>query len=104
MQLLPEMEYDLKNYPLPAIFLDSLDEYLVAYDFVYLRDLHQTISDMSKSALIRAKYLGAWQMLRTRVPNLLYTLEKAAFNPSAIFEIDWTDPIGRVGTPRGFHG
>ena len=93
------------NYPYPSIIIEDTDtDFLIAYDFVYLRKLHEHMNDTSLRAHDRQKYLAAWHMIELRHPHLLRTLVAAGFDPTSIVTFDWSEAMARVGTDRGFHG
>ena len=105
MQTLGRISFNEAEYPFnPDIILDEGIENLHAYDFVYLRNIYRHMTDTNLDPRIRAKYLGTWQMLRTRSADLLDVFVRNNLDPRSISNFDWTEPLRRVGTPDGYHG
>lgn len=103
MQTLGHISFEESDYPLePCLVKDN--EYLHAYDFVYLRNIYGHMTDFKLHPHHRAKHQGTWQMLRTKSPGLLDVFVQSGLNPCSISNFDWTEPMRRVGTPDGFHG
>jgi len=102
MQTLGDISFDESDYPFsPDIILDEGVENFHAYDFVYLRNIYRHMTDTNLDPHIRAKYLGTWQMLRTRSADLLNVFVRNNLDPRSISNFDWTEPLRRVGTPDG---
>ena len=105
MQTLGRISFEDGGYPLPGdMMLDADTHYLHVYDFAYLQNIHRHMTDTSLHPSVRAKYLGMWQMLKARSQLLMETFERSGLNPQAICDLDWTEPMSRVGTSQGFFG
>lgn len=105
MQSLDQTNSGGTPYPLPNASINATDiEYLLAYDFTYLRNIYGHMNDVSLAPSIRAKYAAAWGLIRKRHKLLLDTLEANNFDPRSICDIDWTEAMRRVGTTEGFYG
>jgi hypothetical protein len=105
LQTLDRVSFKEAEYPIPEILVTAAGiEFLIAYDLVYLKNIHKHINDTSLSPQVRVKYLSTWQMIETRHKALLRVYERNGFDPRAICDFDWSDAMSRVGTDRGFHG
>jgi len=105
MQRLGAIELQPKAFPIEGWILTCTSvEYLLAYDFTYLRNIHRHMTNPALPGPVRAKYITTWQLIRSRYAKLLDTLEANSFDPASIASLDWTEPMRRVGTPDGFHG
>lgn len=79
-------------------------QYLYAYDFVYLLNVHKNMVDTSLPGSVRSKYVNTWQMLKSKYSIILEILEAANFNPAVVVEVDWSDALKKVIDRSGFHG
>ena len=105
MQTLGSVNFELGQFPVPgSLLLDTDMENLHAYDFRYLQNVHRHMTDIGLHPSVRAKYLGTWQMLKMRNPLLFETFERSGLNPRSICDLDWTEPMRRIGTPKGYFG
>lgn len=105
MQRLDSIELRSPTYPIDGWIITGTGlEYILAYDFVYLRNIHRHMINPDLPGAVRAKYITTWQLIRSRYAKILDSLEANHFDPSSIASLDWTDPMRRVGTPDGFHG
>jgi hypothetical protein len=105
MQSLDHIRYQTADYPIPSDLIVPMGlEWFLAYDFTYLRNIHTHMNDTTMAPRIRAKYASAWGMIRRRHKGLLDTLESQSFDPRSVSDFDWTEPMSRVGTRKGFHG
>jgi hypothetical protein len=105
MQSLDNIRFEGEGYPIPSDLIVPMGlEWFLAYDFTYLREIYSNMQNIDYPPRVRTKYLSAWQMIRTRHKALLDTLEKNDFDPRSVSAFDWTEPMKRVGTKRGFHG
>lgn len=50
------------------------------------------------------RWQSAWKMISTLHPGLTRRLAEAKFNFGKVVELDWTEPMRRIGTPDGFFG
>ncbi|MBU6424962.1 MAG: hypothetical protein KGQ69_01370 [Rhodospirillales bacterium] len=105
MQHLQRISHDQNAYPLfHGDFTSNDTQYLCAYDLTYVKCIYETMIDHAVDPRIRAKYLGTWQMLRTRSAALLDIYVASNFDPRSISDFDWTEAFRRVGTTDGFYG
>jgi hypothetical protein len=105
MQSLDRVSFAGAEYPVPAdLILPEGQEWFLAYDFTYLRNIYSHMNDINLPPRVRVKYGSAWQMIRKRHKVLLDVLEASNFNPRSISDFDWSEPMRRVGTSDGFHG
>jgi hypothetical protein len=92
-------------YPLSRATLEASGmQWQLAYDLTYLRNVNLHMNDETLSPRIRTKHATAWSLIRKRHKLLLDTLEANAFDPRSVADLDWTEPMRRVGTPDGFYG
>lgn len=99
-----DIEYPGIDYPIPNdLILPMGTEWLHAYDLVYLANIYRHMNDTPLHPHIRAKYLGTWQMLRAKSAALLDAYERGGLDPRAVCDLDWTEPMRRVGTEDGFY-
>lgn len=105
MQSLDVIRFPGASPPIPAeIILAASQEWFLAYDFTYLRNVHRHMSDYKLHPRIRMKHLASWQMIRKRHKELLDTLEASCFDPRSVSDFDWSEPMRRVGTANGAYG
>ncbi|MEZ5399206.1 MAG: hypothetical protein R2729_06015 [Bryobacteraceae bacterium] len=105
MQTLERYSARKENYPLDPINLVETDAiWLLAYDIRYLETIYRHKNNAALPARVRKKYETTWRLLMRRHRGLMSTLEESAFDPRAISACDWTEPLARVGTRRGFFG
>lgn len=105
MQRLDHVSRPGYTYPLPPELLWDTDlDWLIAYDVVYLSNIHRHMSDSALGDSVRQKYAATWNAIRSRHPALLDALVASAFDPHAVCNVDWSEPLRRVGTEDGFFG
>jgi hypothetical protein len=105
MQTLNNISYDEKDYPLNWQLITPFDyETFAAYDISHLKNIHTHMNDMNLPPRVRTKYLTTWQMLERRHSKLLTVLARSGFNPHAVCDLDWSYPMGKIGTQDGFFG
>lgn len=103
MQTLRHISWRRQEYPMPPeLIIDTDLLYLVAYDIYYLERIHHHMNDALLAPRVRQKYLRTWKMLKRRHPGLLDVLADNNFNPRAVSDFDWSEAMGRIGTPSGF--
>jgi hypothetical protein len=88
----------------PELIVAQGMEWFLAYDFTYLREIYNHMNNAALPPRVRVKYGSTWQMIRARHKALLDTLERNNFDPRCVSDFDWSKPMMRVGTKRGFHG
>jgi hypothetical protein len=102
---LGNVNFSREDYPLPPILVVDTDViWSVAYDIRYLQTIHGHRSNSALSSKVKRKYERTWQLLFRQHSGLLSILEENAFDPNAVCQCDWAEPIGRVGTPDGCFG
>jgi hypothetical protein len=105
MQSLQRYSARKQDYPLdPASIVDTDAVWLLAYDIRYLETIHKHKSDAALSPRVRRKYERTWRLLMKQHGGFMSTLEENGFDPRAISACDWTEPLERIGTRRGFFG
>jgi hypothetical protein len=106
MQSLDELRcWASGDYPIPVDMIEATGaEWFLAYNIKYLANVYRHMNNVSLSPRTRTKHASAWHMIRRRHKALLDVLEANDFNPRCISELDWSEPMRRVGTPDGFFG
>ncbi len=105
MQSLLRWSFREQDYPLdPALLVDTDEVWFLAYDIRYLGTIYRHKNDPALGPRVRGKYESTWRMLRKKHGGFMSVLEKHNFDPRAICACDWSEPLRRVGTPRGFFG
>ena len=105
MQDLDHIRFKENEYPIDPILIESMGmEYLIAYDFTYLKNIYQHMQSSSIAPHVRVKYGSTWQMIGRRHRGLMMALERSNFDPQAICKMGWSEAMRRVGTREGFHG
>ncbi|HEY0832336.1 MAG TPA: hypothetical protein VGE72_00385 [Azospirillum sp.] len=105
MQHLDEISWRHGMYPIPGICVSSTGaEWWLAYLLTYLRNTHKHANDISLPEATRLKHRNAWNMISQHHPGLTQTLEETDFNFREIVDIDWAEPLRRIGTEEGAWG
>jgi hypothetical protein len=105
MQTLQRYSARKQAYPLdPFILLGTDEVWLLAYDIRYLETIHRHKGDATLPPRVRKKYETTWRLLMKQHSGFMSRLEESGFDPKAISACDWTEPLDRIGTPRGFFG
>jgi hypothetical protein len=105
MQTLQRYSANKQDYPLdPASIVDTDAIWLLAYDIRYLQTIHRHKADAALPLRVRKKYERTWRLLLKQHGGFLSALEESNFDPKAISVCDWSEPLERIGTSRGFFG
>lgn len=105
IQTLDVIRFPGAPYPVPPdLIVGASQEWGLAYDITYLRNIHRNMNNAGLSPRARMKHLAAWHMIRKRHKDLLDTLEQNNFDPRCVSEFDWSEPLRRVGTSDGCFG
>lgn len=97
MQSLDHISCKTEQYPiLPAALVSADLQNFNAANLVYLRNIHEHMSNLSLDPYIRSKYLHTWQMIRSRHADLLDMLARTNFDFKCISDLDWQGPISRA--------
>lgn len=105
MQTLQRYSARKQDYPLdPASIVDTDAIWLLAYDIRYLKMIHMHKADVALPFRVRRKYETTWTMLLKQHSGFMSVLEESNFDPKAISVCDWSEPLERIGTSRGFFG
>jgi hypothetical protein len=103
MQTLQRCTARKLKYPLDLGSIIDTDEiWLLAYDIHYLKTIHRHKADTALPLRVRKKYETTWKVLLKQHSGFMSVLEESGFNPRAISACDWSEPLGRIGTSRGF--
>ena len=78
--------------------------WLLAYDIRYLETIHKHKNDLALETRVRQKYEATWRMLLKKYEAFMSVLEDHGFDPTAISACNWSEPLERIGTARGFFG
>ncbi len=79
-------------------------ENLYAYDFLYLKNIYDGMTNTDFSGSVRSKYVNTWHMFTLKYGQLLNVLQRNNFNPESIIDIDWSESLSRIDSGLGFHG
>lgn len=105
MQHLDQVSLPYCKYPISGEYLqDTSMEWWVAYLFRYLAIIHAHSKDSSLPSDVRSKFVMTWAMISDRHSGLLRRLEEANFAAEAVIEMDWSEPMSRIGTGEGAWG
>jgi len=105
MQHLDDISYDYESYPISGEYLEATGmEWWVAYLLVYLKNIWSHSQDLSLSDGARQKYQNTWLMISQQHDGLLRRLVETKFEWSNVVEMDWTEPMSRIGTKEGAWG
>ncbi|MBC2666053.1 hypothetical protein H7F51_11045 [Novosphingobium flavum] len=105
MQHLDDIRAPYEGYPLSGAYLEATGmEWWVAYLLRYLENLSGHMADESLPTEVRQKYRKAWDMIATRHGGMMRRLQEANFKVEQVIEMDWTEPLARIGTPEGAWG
>ena len=105
MQSLDTIRFPEAPFPVPPeLIVAAGQEWYLAYDITYLRNVHRHLSNSRVNPRARLKHLAAWQMIRKRHKELLDTLEHNNFDPRSVSDFDWSEPMRRVGSADGCFG
>lgn len=93
---------DDSRYPIDQIMIfDGDNQWSLAHDFAYLRNIYRHMNDTNLPPRVRTKHATAWNIIRHRHKRLLDTLEAHDFDPQAICKGDWSAAIKRVSEGTG---
>lgn len=99
------VSFSYDQYPMSGYYLMATGmEWWMAYLFVYLRTIHRHMSDDKLPNDVRKKYQSAWDLIGHRHGGLLQRLAEADFEFGRVIEMDWTEPLARIGTEGGAWG
>lgn len=105
MQHLDQISAPYNSYPLSGYELKATGmEWWTVYLLRYLETIYHHGQDASLSERVRQKHRNAWAMISTRHGGLLQRLVTVNFDFASVVEIDWTEPLARIGTPDGAWG
>lgn len=105
MQTLQRYSARKQDYPLDPFNLVETDAvWLLAYDIRYLATIYKHKNDAALPPRVRKKYETTWRLLMKQHGGFMSRLEESGFDPKAISACDWTEPLDRIGTRRGFFG
>ena len=105
MQHLDEVSWPYEEYPIPGEIIESTGmEWWIAYFFRYLENIYKHASDTSLPEPVRLKYQNAWSMISKRHPGPTRRLADFNFDLGEIVDLDWSEPVRRIGTDEGAWG
>jgi len=105
MQSLLRQSWKRHEYPIdPSIIIDTDEIWFLAYDIRYLETIYRHRMDETLPSRVRRKYQATWRILLKKHSGFMSALEESKFDPKAISVCDWSEPLGRVGTLKGFFG
>lgn len=102
MQHLDDISWEYKHYPLSGeMLLATGMEWWVAYLLIYMKNTFSHANDKKLSDSVRLKHQNAWKMISAQHPGLTKRLEEADFDFGRVVDIDWSEPLRRIGTKEG---
>jgi hypothetical protein len=107
MQNLDMVSLPYDDYPHPALgdnILATGMEWWIAYQLHYLKSIFGKTNDLSLSDDVRLKFKNAWEMLELRHNGLTRRLKESGFDFQKVIDLDWTEPLARIGTENGAFG
>lgn len=105
LQELAQISAPYEHYPIKGYIIESQDlQWQTAYALRYIENTYKHSIDASLSPTVQAKYQNAWRMISTLHPGLCRQLIEKNFDFSRVVELDWTEPLRRIGTSDGFFG
>lgn len=105
LQDLAQISAAYDHYPLKGYMIEAQDQqWQTAYALRYLENTYNHSINPSLPAAVRAKYDNAWRMISTLHPGLCRRLSEAKFDFGQVVELDWAEPMRRIGTPDGCFG
>ena len=79
-------------------------EWWVAYLLKYMKNTYSHANNQNFSPEVRLKYQNAWKMISSHHAGLTKRLEEADFDFGKVVNIDWSEPMKRIGTDDGAWG
>jgi hypothetical protein len=104
MQTLDMVSLPYDGYPHPALgeyILATGMEWWIAYQLHYMKGVFEKSLDQSLSDEVRLKFQNAWKMIETHHDGLARRLRESDFEFRAVIDLDWTEPLARIGTEDG---
>ncbi|MDH7795810.1 MULTISPECIES: hypothetical protein [unclassified Beijerinckia] len=105
MQHLRDAQAQYRDYPLSGVPLESTGMYWwTAYMLRYLENTYRHAENLKLSGEVRQKHQNAWRVISKKYPGLTRKLIDTNFDFHQIINLDWTEPMRRIGTPEGAWG
>ena len=105
MQNLNDVSWDYHNYPDAGYMVEATGmEWWLAYQLRYLQNVHGHAQNKTLEDRVRQKYAKTWEMLGCKHSGLLQRLVEADFAFEKVIQIDWSEPMRRIGTQEGAWG
>ncbi len=105
MQHLDMISFKEDYYPISGEELEATGmEWWVAYLLYYIKNLNDVMEQENLPKDISLKYSNTWKMIESKHSGLLKALRKFNFEFSRVIEMDWSEPMARIGTENGAWG
>lgn len=105
MQHLDDISFPYSEYPISGDPLTATGmEYWTAYLIRYLSIVYEHAQNADLNSDVRGKFLMTWEMISKRHEGLLRRLAEANFEAAMVIEMDWSEPMRRIGTKEGAWG
>jgi len=105
LQELSGISWEYESYPIKGWIIESQGmEWQTAYALRFLKNTYDHANDIALPEAVRLKHQNAWKMISILHPGLTRRLAEAKFDFGKVVELDWTEPMRRIGTPDGFFG
>jgi hypothetical protein len=105
MQHLDDISASYDAYPISGEYLAATGmEWWVAYLLKYMENTYRHSIDANLSEEVRFKHASAWRMISDRHEGLAQALVEADFDFGRVVELDWSEPLRRIGTAEGAWG
>jgi hypothetical protein len=79
-------------------------EWRIAYQLHYLKGIFGKATDPSLSNEVKLKFQNARKMIEQRHDGLVRRLTGSRFDFQSVIDLDWTQPLARIGTKNGAFG
>lgn len=107
MQNLDMVSLPYDDYPNSALgeyIMATGMEWWIAYQLHYLKGIFGKATDPSLSNEVQLKFQNAWKMIEQRHDGLVRRLTGSRFDFQSVIDLDWTQPLARIGTKNGAFG
>ena len=99
------MPYEIYPHPyLGEYILSTGMEWWIAYQLYYLCNIFQKSCDELLPTEVRLKFYNTWKMIDLHHSGLTRRLVEAEFDFKQVIDLDWSEPLARIGTEEGAFG
>ena len=102
MQHLDQISFAYESYPIEGSYVEATGmEWWIAYLLRYLENTFKHSQDPALPNEVRLKHATAWKMLSAQHAGLTTRLVEAEFDFAKVIQLDWSEPLRRIGTAEG---